>query len=68
MKYWDELTYLTPVPECACGAAKVMSDTIDSNRLMQFLMGLNDMYDSIIGQILLMEPLPSVNKAYSLIL
>lgn len=35
---------------------------------MQFLMGLNDSYDHVHNQILLMEPLPSVNKAYSMVL
>lgn len=67
-KYRDELNCLTLVSECACGVAKVMSDTIDSSRLVQFLMGLNDIYDSISGQVLLTEPLPNVNKAYSLVL
>lgn len=42
---------------------------IDSqNKLMQFLMGLNEAYDSIRNQILVMDPLPSVNKAYAMIL
>ena len=31
-------------------------------------MGLNDSYSQIKGQILLMEPLPSINKAYSLLI
>lgn len=31
-------------------------------------MGLNDGYDNKWNQILLMEPLPSVNKAYSMVL
>ncbi|KAG8377689.1 hypothetical protein BUALT_Bualt08G0058900 [Buddleja alternifolia] len=35
---------------------------------MEFLMGLNDSFSSIRSQILLMEPLPSVNRAYSLLL
>lgn len=48
-KLWDELTCLTPVPECSCGAVKVISEAYDSNRLIQFLMGLNDAYDSIRG-------------------
>nr|TKR89916.1 hypothetical protein D5086_0000238510 [Populus alba] len=32
---------------------------------MQFLMGLNDTYFAIRGQILLMNPLPSIRQAYS---
>ena len=37
----------------------------DQQKLMQFLMGLNDSYSAIRGQILLMNPLPSVRQAYS---
>ncbi|KAI9161237.1 hypothetical protein LWI28_015656 [Acer negundo] len=37
----------------------------DQQKLMQFLMGLNDSYSAICGQILLMNPLPSVRQAYS---
>nr|XP_034896668.1 uncharacterized protein LOC118035239 [Populus alba] len=36
----------------------------DQQRLMQFLMGLNDSYSAIRGQILLINPLPSVCHAY----
>lgn len=32
---------------------------------MQFLMGLNETYSTIRGQILLMNPLPSMRQAYS---
>lgn len=67
-KFWDELACLTPVPECTCGAPKSVTEALDSNKLIQFLIGLSDAYDSIRGQILLMEPLPSVNKAYSMVL
>jgi len=34
---------------------------------MHFLMRLNDAYESIRGQILLMDLLPNVNKAYFMI-
>ncbi|RVX14444.1 hypothetical protein CK203_017366 [Vitis vinifera] len=37
----------------------------DQQKLMQFLMGLNESYSAIRGQILLMNPLPSVRQAYS---
>ncbi|GAA0175802.1 hypothetical protein LIER_28907 [Lithospermum erythrorhizon] len=36
-------------------------------RMMQFLMGLREEYDTIRNQILLMDPLPSVAKTYSMI-
>jgi hypothetical protein len=64
---WDELTYLMPLPECTCGSAKTVSDITSFNRLMQFLMGLSEEYEQIRSQILVMEPLPAVNKAYSMI-
>ena len=39
----------------------------DQQKLMQFLMGLNESYSAICGQILLMNPLPSVRQAYSFV-
>ncbi|XP_031282657.1 uncharacterized protein LOC116141274 [Pistacia vera] len=35
---------------------------------MPFLMGLNDSFDHVRNQILVMDPLPTINKAYSMIL
>ncbi|KAM1239955.1 hypothetical protein ACFX2J_045328 [Malus domestica] len=35
---------------------------------MKFLMGLNDLYASVRSNTLLQDPLPTVNKAYSLVL
>lgn len=37
-------------------------------KLSQFLMGLNDQFTSVRGQILLMQPLPDINQAYSMLL
>lgn len=37
-------------------------------RSFKFLIGLSDSYDMIRGQIILMEPKPSLDKAYSLVL
>lgn len=48
-KFWDELACLIPVPECTCGAAKNIADALDSNKLIQFLIGLSDAYDPIRG-------------------
>ncbi|KAL0406186.1 UNVERIFIED_CONTAM: Retrovirus-related Pol polyprotein from transposon RE2 [Sesamum latifolium] len=41
---------------------------IPSTQLMQFLMGLNDSFDVIRSQILVIDPLILVDKAYSLVL
>ncbi|KAL0386160.1 UNVERIFIED_CONTAM: Copia protein [Sesamum radiatum] len=56
---WDELACLKP-PDKA--------DQDDETQLIQFLMGLNDSFDNIRNQILVLEPLPKVNKAYSMVL
>ncbi|KAK0607454.1 hypothetical protein LWI29_015338 [Acer saccharum] len=53
---WDELSSYS---NAVLGAQQ------DQQKLMQFLMGLNDSYSGIRGQILLMQPLPSVRQAYS---
>ena len=46
---------------------KIFNEQQDQDRIMQFLMGLNDSYSAIRGQTLLMNPLPTVRKTYSLI-
>ncbi|KAL0416720.1 UNVERIFIED_CONTAM: hypothetical protein Slati_3503900 [Sesamum latifolium] len=71
---WDELIQLRPLTECTCACtctcnvAKATTNLIEQNHLMQFLMGLNEEYDNVRSQILVTEPLPSINKAYSMIL
>ncbi|KAL5741828.1 hypothetical protein ACOSP7_028560 [Xanthoceras sorbifolium] len=53
---WDELASYS---DALYGAQQ------DQQKLMQFLMGLNESYGAIRRQILLMNPLPSVRQAYS---
>ncbi|KAL0286523.1 UNVERIFIED_CONTAM: hypothetical protein Scaly_2790300 [Sesamum calycinum] len=65
---WHELTYLAPVPHCNCEYSRTVVDFATSNQLMQFPMGLNDIYDHVRNQILVTDPLPNVNKEYSMIL
>ncbi|KAK4394494.1 hypothetical protein Sango_1603700 [Sesamum angolense] len=43
-------------------------DQIEANQLVQFLIGLSEPYDIIRSQILVLDPLPNVNKAYSMVL
>ncbi|KAL2247952.1 UNVERIFIED_CONTAM: hypothetical protein Sindi_2647500 [Sesamum indicum] len=72
-KLWDELTCISPTPSCTCGnctcGATAESVKIKENdQLIQFLMGLNEAYDSVRAQILVMDPKPDINKAYSMVL
>ncbi|KAL0462087.1 UNVERIFIED_CONTAM: hypothetical protein Slati_0096300 [Sesamum latifolium] len=67
-KLWDELVSLDPKPSCSCGASKKISEKTASNQLIQFLMGLSDAYDHVRSQVVLMDPLPTVGKAYSMFL
>ena len=65
---WDELASYIAIPSCSCGAAKTVTHLLQQDPRMQFLQGLNDSYLAIRSQILLNEPLPKVNKIYSLLL
>lgn len=67
-KLWDECACVEPVFVCDCGAAKSFTDMESKHKLMQFLMGLNETYDHVRNQILIIELLPSANKAYFMIL
>lgn len=61
-----------PKPKCACGqctcdALKRLDEIYTSSDVMQLDMGLNESFDAIVSNILMMDPLPSFNKVYSLI-
>lgn len=64
---WDEFASYSDLPSCTCGAIKKHVERKERNALMQFLMGLNESFSVVHCQILLMQPLPSMHKAYSLI-
>ncbi|KAL4597734.1 hypothetical protein ACB092_11G010400 [Castanea dentata] len=49
-------------------ADKKLSDLQHQDLVMQFLVGLNDSYAQVRAQILLMDPLPSINELYSLLI
>ncbi|KAF7835872.1 ribonuclease H [Senna tora] len=71
-KLIDELNCMSPKSPCicngcTCGGYKKLNEKVESNDTMTFLYGLNESYDNIVSTILLMEPLPSYNKVYSLV-
>ena len=68
---WDQLQNLSPFPQCTCGKCvcninKRLKDLQAKEATMKFLMGVNNLFSQVRTQILLMDPLPSVNKAHSL--
>ncbi|XP_071729287.1 uncharacterized protein [Rutidosis leptorrhynchoides] len=69
--YWDEIDALEAPYVCTCLCncenGKLNGESDQRKRLMQFLMGLDKCYSNVRGQILLMQPLPTVAKAYGMI-
>ncbi|XP_012857659.1 PREDICTED: uncharacterized protein LOC105976934 [Erythranthe guttata] len=67
---WDELDNFRPTctcGRCSCGGVDKLQDHHHIEHVMSFLMGLNDSLASTRGQILLMDPLPPINKVFALV-
>jgi len=65
---WDELDNYDPIPSCLCGGMWSVHEKHNQDHVFQFLMGLNDSFANIRGHILLNDPLPPINKVFSLII
>ena len=52
----------------SCGALKGLAKRDEKDRVMQFLIGLNDSFSTVCGSILMMNPLPDTQKAHALVL
>ena len=65
---WDELSSYNEATTCSCGGLETLRKREDKEKVIQFLMGLNDNYSAIRGQILLTQPLPDTKRVYSLVL
>ncbi|XP_074293809.1 uncharacterized protein LOC141620974 [Silene latifolia] len=74
-RYWDQIDEIEGFPDCTCGVLakctcnllKKMLERPSTEKVLTFLMGLSDSYDNLKSQILSMEPMPSINKVYSLV-
>ncbi|XP_043693327.1 uncharacterized protein LOC122643815 [Telopea speciosissima] len=64
----DELSSFRSLPTCTCGTMTTINGYVETDALIDFLQGLNDSYSAVRSQILLMDPLPTMAKAYSLLL
>lgn len=71
---WEELEVLRPITDCSCSSSsecslqKLMLGYRSSEALTCFLKGLSDNYNTVKTQILMMDPLPDITTAFSLIL
>ena len=57
-----------PLPECSCGAMRILTENFEKDCVMKFLMGLNENYVAIRTQVLMADPMPDLNKVYSMVL
>jgi len=69
---WEELESLRLIPHCSCDIQCKCDLSRNSLKYREieyvifFLKGLNDTYNHVRTQILLIEPIPSINRAFSL--
>ncbi|GJX23853.1 ribonuclease H-like domain-containing protein [Tanacetum coccineum] len=64
---WREFDILTKLPDCTCVARAELVDHGRLLRLMQFLMGLDDVYQPIRSNILTREILPEAKDSFVII-
>ncbi|XP_016473000.2 uncharacterized protein LOC107794955 [Nicotiana tabacum] len=71
-KLWKELNTLNKKTHCSCtytcGAKENIHEAEQDRRLIQILMGLNEVYIVVRGSILMMNPLPTLAQAFSLLI
>lgn len=71
-KLWDEFSAASISPRCSCGKCKCdinsqLQGYFQEQKLIQFLMGLNESNTHVRGNILMMTPLPTLSQTYSLL-
>ncbi|KAG7590495.1 Retrotransposon Copia-like N-terminal [Arabidopsis suecica] len=66
---WEQLanTRSLTVKRCDCDHVKELMEEAETSRIIQFLMGLNDSFANIRGQILNMKPRPGLTEIYNML-
>ena len=62
---WQEFDHCKPIPFTQTEVIKVRTTEIEEERVYLFLVGLDDICDSIRGEILRTDPLPSTKNVFS---
>ncbi|GAU22715.1 hypothetical protein TSUD_138390 [Trifolium subterraneum] len=71
---WEELEIYLPMPtcscriRCSCEAMRIARANHSLLYIIRFLTGLNENFAMVKSQILLMDPLPSMTKVFSMVL
>lgn len=71
---WEELHSHRPLPnchclfQCKCDAVKVPKTYRVEDQIIQFLTDLNEQFSVVKTQVLLIDPLPTLNKVFSLVI
>jgi len=71
---WEELETYMPIPccscrvKCSCAAMRNARHFYTLNHAKRFLTGLNENFSVVKSQILLMDPLPSMNRIFSMVI
>ncbi|XP_076901890.1 uncharacterized protein LOC143556467 [Bidens hawaiensis] len=64
---WKQFDAMVQLPSCSCQASKGFNDLSQLIKLMQFLMGLDDVYQPVRTNLLTRDPLPTVKAAFAII-
>jgi len=71
---WEELNSHRPMPRCTCphpckcAAVREARNYRLEDQVIQFLTSLNDQFNVVKTHVLMLDPLPSINKVYSLVI
>ncbi|XP_019260972.1 PREDICTED: uncharacterized protein LOC109238930 [Nicotiana attenuata] len=65
---WAEFESIIPYPSCDCARSRLFVEFLRQQKLMKFLMGLNDTYAPQRSQIIMMNPTPTLDQAYSMLI
>ena len=64
---WESISKLKFAHSCTYNGIRTWHDYAQMEYAIHFLMGLNESYSSIRGQILSMDLFPSINRIFSLV-
>ncbi|KAL8143691.1 hypothetical protein V2J09_016723 [Rumex salicifolius] len=68
-RIWDEYFVLAELPKCgSCGILGPIPQMIANQQVLQFLVGLNESYNALRANVLMMKPTPKIGEVYQLVL